>query len=105
LIKGNPGPLTEMLFKTDSLGKEYSSMKIHARLEKLEKKVIGDDELWAVFLIGYYECSKAKKKAEDRLVAEYLNKGNPSPTHRLFIRSIPSTSLTIEEKFLYSFKY
>ncbi len=28
-------------------------MKINARLEKLEKKIIGDNELWAVFSIGY----------------------------------------------------
>ena len=81
-------------------------MKIHARLEKLEKKIIGDDELWTVFSIGYYECPKAKKKAEDRLVKEYLNEGNPLPTHRLFIREIPSlVPKAAEERFLYSFKY
>jgi hypothetical protein len=57
-----------MLFKTDSLGKEYSSMKIHARLEKLEKKVIGDDELWAVFLI------KPRKKRKIALLRSISTK-------------------------------
>ena len=81
-------------------------MKINARLERLEKKIIGDDELWAVFSIGYYECPKAKKKTEDRLLAEYLNKGNPPPTYRLFIREVPSSSPNIpKENFLYSFSY
>jgi hypothetical protein len=81
-------------------------MKAHNRLERMEKRMIGDDELWAVFSIGYYECPNTKKKAEDRLLTEYLSKGNPFPTHRLFLREVPSlSSKTFKEKFLYSFKY
>jgi hypothetical protein len=79
-------------------------MKITSRIKRLEKKLLGNQELWAVFTIGYYEDSHEKDLAEKCLLSEYLSKGNPRPSHCVFTNDMPGpTKQDQHEGFLYSF--
>lgn len=79
-------------------------MKITSRIKKLEKKLLGNQELWALFMIGYYEDCRERDVAENRLLSEYLSKGNSHPSHCVFTSDVPGSSRQPqEEKFLYTF--
>lgn len=79
-------------------------MKITSRIKKLEKKLLGNQELWAIFTIGYYADPHERDLAEKRLLSEYLSHGNPRPSHCVFTNDMPGPSKQLqEEKFLYVF--
>jgi hypothetical protein len=79
-------------------------MNICSRIKKLETKLIGNQEHWAHFSIGYYENPCEMERTQQRLVREYTAKGNPCPTHCVFINEVPGpTKHPQEEKFLHAF--
>jgi hypothetical protein len=79
-------------------------MQIKSRIKYLEKKLLGNQEYWAIFSIGYYSDSNEEQAAKQRLLNEYLDNGNPIPTHNVFCNEIPgSTMYKQEESFLSSF--
>lgn len=78
-------------------------MQFNSRLQRLEKKLIGDQQGWAVFSINFYEEEGEKRKAQERLLEDYLSAGKPRPTVCIFINEIPGSSKTLEEKFQYCF--
>lgn len=81
-------------------------MKIVSRIKRLERKLLGNKELWAVFTVGCYEDPRDVEIAKQRLLDQYTAQGNPRPTHFLFIKEVPrATKRDKEAEFLYSFSY
>ena len=81
-------------------------MKLSPRIKRLERKLLGNQEIWAVFKIGYYEDPCKEELTKNRLKSDYLSQGNPQPTHFLFIKEMPGlTKNAQEEVFLYSFSH
>jgi len=78
-------------------------MHITARIRKLEKKLLANTPIWGVFTIGFYDNVIEQQQAQERLVNEYVGKGNPSPSHRIFINEIPSPKVKCVESFLHAF--
>lgn len=63
------------------------------RLKKLEKKFFREQEHWAVFTMDCYNNPEHRKQAQQRLIDEYIARGAPRPTYRIFVNEIPySTS-------------
>lgn len=79
-------------------------MRILARLKKIEEKVSEGSQNWAIFCIADYADSEERELAQQRLINAYVNQGNPYPTHRIFIREIPSPGSPCKERFLSSFR-
>ncbi len=79
-------------------------MYYHSRLLRLEKKLIEDQQIWAVFSINYYENEQDKSKAQERVLAKYLSAGKLRPTACVFINEVPYPSEFSEEKYICVFK-
>jgi hypothetical protein len=78
-------------------------MRITSRIKRIEKKLYGNKEYWAVFTIGYYEDHSQREAAEKQLLDQYFASGNTRPTHCVFTNEIPAQVANQEEKFVYSF--
>lgn len=78
-------------------------MKYSYRINKLERKFVENQELWAVFQIKYRKSAHETVLAQDRVLSKYLAQGNLCPTHRVFL-NMPGPEIPAEEeKFLYAF--
>ena len=65
-------------------------MSIKRRVEKLEKRFNKNGTLWAVFTIPYNESAANFEKAKTNLLKDYLSKGQPIPTHAVFVQNAGS---------------
>ncbi len=79
-------------------------MYIETRVKKLEKIIMGNKALWAVFTIGNYPDAAEEEAARRQILDAHLADGNPHPTHCLYVNEVPSqVKVTLPEQFLYSF--
>lgn len=62
-------------------------MSIKRRVEKLEQRFNKNGTLWAVFTIQYNENADNFEKAKTTLLKNYLSKGQPMPTHVVFVQN------------------
>ncbi len=79
-------------------------MRLSSRLKNLEKKMRVNENIWAVFTMGYYTDMKQDELAKQRLLNQHLLDGAPYPNYCLFLQEVPGVSKQPkDERFLYSF--
>jgi hypothetical protein len=75
-------------------------MSLKKRLNKLERKLHQEGDLWVIFLIRYYENPEETERVKGHLLKHYLSNGNSLPTHQVFIQDAGSCQEGFHTSFL-----